>query len=82
MKSSVMLAAGLAAVAQAAYYGNETAVYTTYTTDILTTVCPSATTLTYGTHTYTATASETLTITGKLRPRTCQKASLLTLFLP
>ncbi|KAL2062585.1 hypothetical protein VTL71DRAFT_5657 [Oculimacula yallundae] len=70
---------GFAAVAQASYgYGNgwnttssaeagyptsEPVVYTTVTTDIYTTYCPEATTFTQGTKTYTATASETLTIT-------------------
>jgi len=66
MKSftSVILAAGLAAVAKASvYYGNDTVVYTTYTTDFFTTVCPSATQFTYGSQVYTATASETITIT-------------------
>ncbi|KAG4443440.1 hypothetical protein IFR05_001119 [Cadophora sp. M221] len=37
--------------------------YTTITTDILTTVCPSPITFTHGTHTYTITEATTLTIT-------------------
>ncbi len=40
--------------------------YTTITTDILTTVCPSPTVITHGTHTYTITGAMTLTITGEL----------------
>lgn len=39
--------------------------YTTITTDILTTVCPSPTIITHGTHTYTITEATTFTITGK-----------------
>jgi hypothetical protein len=38
--------------------------YTTLTTDIYTTVCPSPTTFTYGTRTYTVTDATTITITG------------------
>ena len=37
--------------------------FTTFTTDVYTTYCPSPTTLTYGTQTYTVTKSQTLTIT-------------------
>ncbi|KAI6709213.1 chitin recognition protein [Diplocarpon mali] len=37
--------------------------YTTITTDILTTICPSPTVITQGTHTYTITEATTLTIT-------------------
>jgi len=40
---------------------------TVYTTDVVTaytTFCPEATTITHGSHTYTATASQTLTITN------------------
>ncbi|EKD12333.1 chitin recognition protein [Drepanopeziza brunnea f. sp. 'multigermtubi' MB_m1] len=37
--------------------------YTTITTDILTTICPSPTIITHGTHTYTITEATTFTIT-------------------
>jgi hypothetical protein len=50
-------------VAGALAWSNDTIVYTTVTTDIYTTYCPESTTFTQGTKTYTATASETLTIT-------------------
>lgn len=50
-------------VAGALAWSNETIVYTTITTDVYTTFCPESTTFTQGTVTYTATASETLTIT-------------------
>jgi hypothetical protein len=69
MKSvqSLVTVFGLVAAASADYtfknVSSSAVEYTTITTDILTTVCPEATTLTYGTKTYTATASETLTIT-------------------
>jgi hypothetical protein len=43
---------------------NETTIWTTLTTDVYTTYCPESTTFTQGTKTYTATASETLIITG------------------
>lgn len=80
MKSvqSLLPVFGLVAAAQASYYVNGTTtsapavyptqpvVYTTVTTDIYTTYCPEATVITQGTKTYTATASQTLTITGKL----------------
>jgi len=52
--------AGLAAVANA--WANET--WVTTTVSVLTTVCPFATTLTHNGVTYTATASETITITN------------------
>jgi len=52
--------AGLAAVANA--WTNET--WVTTTVSVLTTVCPFATTLTHNGVTYTATASETITITN------------------
>jgi len=52
--------AGLAAVANA--WANET--WVTTTVSVLTTVCPAATTLTHNGITYTATASETITITN------------------
>lgn len=41
-------------------------VWVTVTTDILTTFCASKTQFAYGSKTYTATASQTLTITGKI----------------
>ncbi|RDL36427.1 uncharacterized protein BP5553_05779 [Venustampulla echinocandica] len=44
-------------------WSNETTAYTTVTVSSYTTYCPEATTITQGTKTYTATASETLTIT-------------------
>jgi len=50
-------------VAGALAWSNNTVVWTTITTDIYTTYCPESTTFTQGTVTYTATASETLTIT-------------------
>lgn len=50
-------------VAGALAWSNDTTVWTTITTDIFTTYCPESTTFTQGTKTYTATASETLTIT-------------------
>lgn len=37
--------------------------YTTFTTDLYTTYCPSPTKVTVGTKTYTVTSSQTLTIT-------------------
>ena len=40
--------------------------YTTITTDVLKTVCPSPTIFTYGTKVYTITKATTLTITGEL----------------
>jgi hypothetical protein len=46
-------------VAGALAWSNETIAWTTVTTDIYTTYCPSSTTFTQGTKTYTATASET-----------------------
>jgi hypothetical protein len=42
---------------------NETISYTTFTTDIFTTFCPSPTKVTIGTKTYTVTTSQTLTVT-------------------
>ncbi|PBP15874.1 chitin recognition protein [Diplocarpon rosae] len=42
--------------------------YTTITTDILTTICPSPTVITQGTHTYTITEATTLTLTGVTTP--------------
>jgi hypothetical protein len=39
--------------------------YTTFTTDIYTTVCPSPTIFTHGTRTYTVTKATTITITGE-----------------
>jgi len=61
---SIIPAFGLIAAAQALTSGwNGTYVTTTITTDIYTTYCPVATTFPYGTKTYTATASEYITIT-------------------
>ncbi|KAH8805897.1 clock-controlled protein 6 [Xylogone sp. PMI_703] len=57
----VVLALGLVAAVQA--WGNGT-VYTTITTDIYTTVCPSPTSIVVGNQTYTVTESTTLTITN------------------
>ncbi|PMD21527.1 hypothetical protein NA56DRAFT_703169 [Hyaloscypha hepaticicola] len=62
----LLAAFGLVSAASSAYvsgYSNETTVWTTVTTDVYTTYCPESTTFTQGTKTYTATASETLTIT-------------------
>jgi hypothetical protein len=42
---------------------NESTTYTTITTDIFTTYCPSPTKVTMGTKTYTVTSAQTLTIT-------------------
>jgi hypothetical protein len=44
---------------------NDMVVYTTLTTDIYTTVCPSPTVFTFGTRTYTVTKATTITITGE-----------------
>jgi hypothetical protein len=44
---------------------NDMVVYTTLTTDIYTTVCPSPTVFTFGTRTYTVTEATTFTITGE-----------------
>jgi hypothetical protein len=42
---------------------SESTTYTTMTTDIFTTYCPSPTKVTMGTKTYTVTSAQTLTIT-------------------
>jgi hypothetical protein len=73
MKNMQTLVAALALVATTAAWSddgwehggdwNETTSYTTITTDIYTTYCPSPTEVTMGTKTYTVTSSETLTIT-------------------
>lgn len=44
--------------------GSSAVEYTTVTVDSYTTVCPSATTFSEGTETYTATAHETITVTN------------------
>jgi len=69
MQYSAVAVLALAATASASYaYGNGTAsvpvVYTTEVHTAYTTVCPAATQLTYNGITYTATASQTLTITN------------------
>ena|SRR6187402_2488017 len=56
MQYSVASVLALAATASAYAYSNETISYTTETHTALTTVCPSATELTYNGVTYTATA--------------------------
>lgn len=64
MKSFAAIAL-LAGAASAQYYSNGTNIaYTTITTDVYTTFCPSATTVVQNGVTYTATASQTLTITA------------------
>jgi len=64
MQYSAVAVLALAATASASY-SNETApVYTTEVHTAYTTVCPAATQLTYNGVTYTATASQTLTITN------------------
>lgn len=65
MKSFQTLLPALALFAAAYGWDNSTGTttYTTVTTDIYTTVCPSPTVFTQGTKTYTVTASTTLTIT-------------------
>ncbi|KAH8750013.1 hypothetical protein F5882DRAFT_80095 [Hyaloscypha sp. PMI_1271] len=62
---SLLAVAGFVGAASAwgSGWSNETTVWTTVTTDVYTTYCPESTTFTQGTKTYTATASETLTIT-------------------
>jgi hypothetical protein len=75
MKSVQYFLAALGLVSAASAWGsgwsNETTVWTTITTDVYTTYCPESTTFTQGTKTYTATASETLTITGELSIMRC-----------
>jgi hypothetical protein len=63
MQYSAVAVLALAATATASY-SNETVVYTTEVHTAYTTVCPAATQLTYNGVTYTATESETLTITN------------------
>ncbi|KAH6722440.1 putative clock-controlled protein 6 [Leptodontidium sp. MPI-SDFR-AT-0119] len=63
MQYSAVAVLALAATATASY-SNETVVYTTEVHTAYTTVCPAATELTYNGVTYTATESETLTITN------------------
>lgn len=60
--TSIVALTALAATASA--WSNETVVYTTEVHTAYTTVCPSATTLTFNDKTYTVTASTTLTITN------------------
>ncbi|KAK3904159.1 hypothetical protein C8A05DRAFT_32083 [Staphylotrichum tortipilum] len=55
-------AAVLALAVGAMAFKNETVVYTTEVVTAITTFCPEATTLTYGTSTYTVTEPTTLTI--------------------
>jgi hypothetical protein len=75
MKSVQYFLAALGLVSASSAWGsgwsNETTVWTTITTDVYTTYCPESTTFTQGTKTYTATASETLTITGELSIMRC-----------
>jgi hypothetical protein len=69
---SILAVFGLVTVVRAwgSGWSNDTTVWTTVTTDVYTTFCPESTTFTQGTKTYTATASETLTITGMHFPTT------------
>ncbi|KAI1344754.1 hypothetical protein F5Y15DRAFT_3697 [Xylariaceae sp. FL0016] len=60
--AAVALAAGVSASYSAAPAGNVT--YTTEVVTAYTTYCPAATTMTYGTDTYTVTEPTTLTITN------------------
>lgn len=55
--------AALALAAGVSAWSNATIVYETVTTDVYTTYCPYATTLTYEGKTYTVTEATTLTIT-------------------
>jgi len=64
MQYSVAAVIALAASTAAAGYTNGTVVYTTEVHTAYTTVCPASTELTFNGITYTATASETLTITN------------------
>lgn len=68
MKFSQMLApiAGLVSVAVAGDYDYETTSYTTVVTTAYETYCPEPTTFAWYNVTYTATASETVTITSML----------------
>lgn len=63
MQFAAVAVLAIAATASASY-SNETVVYTTEVHTAYTTVCPAATQLTYNGVTYTATASQTLTITN------------------
>lgn len=68
MQYSAAAVLALAASASAGYVqqppaGNHSIVYTTEIHKVFTTVCPSSTEITFNGKTYTATASETLTIT-------------------
>jgi len=63
MQFSAVAVLAIAATASASY-SNETVVYTTEVHTAYTTVCPAATQLTYNGVTYTATESQTLTITN------------------
>lgn len=63
MQYSAVAVLALAATASAAY-SNETVSYTTEVVTDYVTYCPAATTLTYGSVTYTASESETVTIPG------------------
>jgi len=64
MQYSVAAVLALAASTAAAGYTNGTVVYTTEVHTAYTTVCPASTQLTFNGVTYTATASQTLTITN------------------
>merc|ERR1712149_68938 len=63
MQYSAVAVLALAATASATYK-NETVSYTTEIVTDYDTYCPAATTLTYGSVTYTASESETVTIPG------------------
>jgi len=56
---------------------SDTQQYTTGTTDVLTTVCSSATVFTQGNKTYTVTEPTTLTITGKLQDARLKELKLM-----
>jgi len=64
MQYSVAAVIALAAASASAGYTNGTVVYTTEVHTAYTTVCPAATQVTFNGVTYTATASQTLTITN------------------
>ncbi|KAG9238132.1 putative clock-controlled protein 6 [Amylocarpus encephaloides] len=64
MQYSVAAVIALAAASVSAGYHNGTVVYTTEVHTAYTTVCPAATEVTFNGVTYTATASQTLTITN------------------
>lgn len=65
MQFKLAVLASLAAAASANYTnGTQNATWVTTTVSVLTTVCPAATSLTFNGVTYTATASQTITITN------------------